>query len=457
MTSRTAAAGGWLLLPGVLLAALVGAAASVAPVLTLGVAAALVVLGLVLADAGVLLLVLIAGFPWDDALPYPSETVSLIKILGALLLVGYLLRALTRSESVLVPPTLLPLVVFTIVMLLSLAVSEDIADGTTKALRYLLFVTFFFVFVQLVRTREALLWAIRVLTLSASVAAVVGLSAFLAGSVTRASGPIGEANDFAFLLASVIPLAVYLARYDGARPGRGWARGVWWACVFLLAATVLATLSRGALVGLLALVLWAVATGRLRVRGLIAGALVVLGIVALAMLFWSPLISERLTEKGVIAHKNVASRKALWSGAVRMAADYPLLGVGTGQYGVRSEDYVQNDPLAIHRPVAHNSYLEVLAEDGVIAFGAFIAFLAGSWALLRLARRHSVERGDDEGVRLVTATQASMVVALVAASFLSVQVTVPLWLLGAMAAVLAGPALAARRAPLPARAAQVAG
>ena len=445
MTGRMAASGGWALVPAVaLVAVLVGVASAVAPLLALGAAAALVVLALVLADATALLLVLVAAFPWDDALPYPSATVSVIKLLGALLLVGYLLRALTRPEPVLAPPTLLPLMIFTIVMLLSLAVSEDIGEGLSKALRYLLFAAVYFMFVQLVRTRDAFLAVLRVLTVSATAAATVGLLGFLSGAVTRASGPIGEANDFAFLLATVIPLAVYLARFDGAR------RGLWGACVVMLVATVLATLSRGAFVGLLALVLWAVGTGRLRVGGLLAGAIVVGGIAALALTFWGPLISERLTEKGVIANQNVASRKALWGGAVRMAADHPLLGVGTGQYGVRSAEYVHNEPLGIRRPVAHNSYLEVLAEDGVIAFGALLAFLAGSWHLLTLARRYAWACEDAEGARLATATQASLVVALVAANFLSVQITVPLWLLGAMAAAIAGPALAARRAALPA-------
>jgi putative inorganic carbon (HCO3(-)) transporter len=447
MSERAAAAGGWALIPVALLGLLVGLASAVSPLLALAAASALVVLALVLADATALLLVLVAAFPWDDALPYPSETVSVIKLLGALLLVGYLLRALARAEPVLLPPTLLPLMVFTIVMLLSLALSADIGEGFAKALRYLLFASFFFLFVQLVRTRDTFTWVLRVLTLSATAAAVVGLIGFLTGAVTRASGPIGEANDFAFLLATVIPLAIYLARYDGSR------RGLWSLCVFLLAATVLATLSRGALVGLLAVTLWAVGTGRLRIGGLFAGVVVVVGIAVLAVTFWGPLISERLTEKGVIANQNVASRKALWAGALRMAADHPLLGVGTGQFGVRGAEYVRNDPIGIERPVAHNSFLEVLAEDGIIAFGAFIAFLAGSWRLLTLARRHAQAAGDEEGARLATAVQASLVVALVAANFLSVQITVPLWLLGAMAAAASGPALAARRAPLPTRAA----
>ena len=440
--TRAGIAGGWTLIPVALLAALVGVASAFAPLLALGAAAALGVLALVLADATALLMVLVAAFPWDDALPYPSQTISVIKLLGALLMVGYLLRALTRSEPVLLPPTLLPVLAFTIVMLLSLAVSPDIGEGFAKALRYLLFASFFFLFVQLVRTRGAFVWVMRVLTLSATAAALVGLIGFLTGKVTRASGPIGEANDFAFLLATVIPLAVYLARYDHIR------RGLWAVCVTVLAATVLATLSRGALVGLLALALWAVGTGRVRIGGVLAATVVVVGVAGLAVAFWGPLISERLTEKGVIANENVASRKALWGGAIHMAADHPLLGVGTGQYGVRAADYVRNEPLGIRRPVAHNSYLEVLAEDGVIAFGALIAFLVGSWRLLVMSRRYAEERGDETGARLATATQASLIVAIVAANFLSVQITVPLWLLGAMAASLAGPALAARHAPV---------
>lgn len=424
-----------------LLAAVVAVASVYAPLLALGAAAGLAVLALVVADARILLLLLVAAFPWDDALPYPTETVSVIKLLGALLLVGYLLRALGRAEPVLLPPTLLPIVLFTILMLFSLLLSEDIATGLSKTLRYLLFATFFFLFCQLVRTRGMLLWVLRVLTISTTAAALVGLLAFLAGRVTRASGPIGEANDFAYLIATVIPLAAYLARFDGVR------RGFWWACVMILFATVLATLSRGAIVGLLAVVLWTVGTGRVRAGGVFAGAVVVIGIIVVALTFWRPLIDERLTEKGVIASENVNSRQALWNGALRMTADHALLGVGTGQYGVRASEYVRGEPLRIREPVAHNSFLEIMAEDGIPALIVFFAYLVGSWLLLRNAGRAARIDGDLEGVRLATATQASFVVAVVSANFLSVQITAPLWLVGALAVAIAGPTAAGRRVP----------
>ena len=72
-------------------------------------------------------------------LGFPTETVSIVKILGALLLVGYFLRALSRDEDVRLPSTLPALVAFTMLVLLSLMLSGDVESGLSKTLRYLLF------------------------------------------------------------------------------------------------------------------------------------------------------------------------------------------------------------------------------------------------------------------------------------------------------------------------------
>ena len=60
----------------------------------------------------------------------------------------------------------------------------------------------------------------------------------------------------------------------------------------------------------------------------------------LALTLWGPLIDERLAMKERVADANVASRQALWSAAVRMSADHPLVGVGPGQFGPRSADFL---------------------------------------------------------------------------------------------------------------------
>ncbi|HMJ75433.1 MAG TPA: hypothetical protein VK507_05645, partial [Iamia sp.] len=55
------------------------------------------------------LAVLVAAFPWDDALGFPTETVSVPKLLGLALAGAYVLTMAGRTPLVL-PPTLAPVV-----------------------------------------------------------------------------------------------------------------------------------------------------------------------------------------------------------------------------------------------------------------------------------------------------------------------------------------------------------
>jgi putative inorganic carbon (HCO3(-)) transporter len=422
-------AGEWPLIA--LIAVAVAVPTAFAPLYALAAAAVLMVLGFVVFNAGALLVLLVAAFPWDDMLGYPTETVSIVKLLGALLLIGYALRSLARDEDVRLPPTLPALAIFMMLVLLSLMTSGEVASGLSKTLRYLLFAAFAFLVVQLVRSRNEIATVLRVLVLSSTAAALYGVVLLVEGDVDRVSGPIGEANDFAHLLASVLPFAVYLVLRD-----RRWR--VWWVlCSGVLVLGLLGTLSRGALVGVAAVVLWAVATRRTRIGGVVAGLFVIAGVLVLAFMLWRPLIDERLAAKSKVAAANVESRESYWGAAASMAADRPLLGVGPGRYGIESRNYVRNDPLNIENPVVHNAYLEVLAEGGIPTLLAFLAFIAGSWALTTRARRQFTVVEDEDGLRVTAAVQASLVVAIVSANFLSVQTSVPLWLLGGLAATLA--------------------
>jgi putative inorganic carbon (hco3(-)) transporter len=422
-------AGSGLAAAAAALAAAIAYASATTPVGALAGAAVLAVLASVLLAPGLLLAALVAAFPWDDALAYPTATVSLIKILGAIVFVGYLFRALSRGEDLRAPAPVIAALVFAVCMLVSLLLSADPAAGVAQGLRYLLFVGFLFVFVQLVRTRTMLVWCLRALALSATVASVMAIAAFLRGESGRVAGPIGEANDFAYLLAVVLPLLAYLVVSQRAE----WP--LWVACLVIVTAGLLGTLSRGALVGLGALAVWGLVTRRVPVKGLLQGTLLVAGVGVMATTLWGPLIDERLSMKARVADANVASRQALWSAAVRMSADHPLVGVGPGQFGPRSADYLVDDPLGIRNPVAHNSFLEILAENGVLALLAFLAMIAMTWRALGHVQR-SAARGDPDAAHLATSAQASLVVAIVSANFLSVQLTVAIWLLAGIAVAL---------------------
>jgi O-antigen ligase len=419
------------MLGALVLGALIGVATAVSPILAVATAGLIAVAVAVFLKPEAVVVLLIAAFPWDDALAFPSATVSVIKILGVLVLMGYTIRALTdRDEHVQIPPTLPPLLLFLTLVLISLLFADEQTGGLAKTVRYASFVGFFFLFAQLVRTRATLQWCLRALALSASLASIIALVNFITGATGRAEGPIGEANDFAYLLVTVLPLVGYLIYSE-----RKW-RVLWVACFVLIVTTLLATLSRGAFVGVAALAVWAVATRRVPLRGLAAGALVVAAILAVAFSQWRPLIDEHLLLKDKVSSANVGTRKALWSAAVRMTGDHPVLGVGPNGFRLKSAEYLRDDPLGIQNPVVHNSFLEIMAESGVPALIIFLIYVIGTWQMLLRAYRENKRRGDETGVRLATAAQASLVAAIVSANFLSVQLTIPLWLVGGIAVVL---------------------
>jgi O-antigen ligase len=180
--------------------------------------------------------------------------------------------------------------------------------------------------------------------------------------------------------------------------------------------------------------------------------------VAFAFTLWKPLIDRSLQQKEHIASANTTSRKAYWTVAIKLTERRPLTGVGPDRFPVEAPPLIENNPIFIAKPVTHNSYLEIMSEDGVPALLLFFLYLGLAWRTLRQVERRAIDRGDLERRRLATAFQASMIVAIVSATFLSEQLTTPLWLLPALGLVLARPEMAVReveerppRHPEPAR------
>lgn len=417
--------------PVLALAAAVGYLCARAPLLTLAAAGAASLLAFVVLQVQIVLLVLVAALPWEGLLEYPTETFSAVKILGLLIVAAYIFRMLSAGEVIRFPPTLLPVLLLGVVVGLSLLASPDQAAGISKVLRYVLFIAFFFLVSQLASTVESATRVLRMIVLSGAAAAAWALVAFISGESDRAGGPINDPNDFAFLMATLIPLCGYLFVQERR------LRWLWGAAGILLIASVLATLSRGALVGLAALFVWAVLTRRIPLTGVLMGVITVASVILLAFTFWSPLINDRIEQKGKIADKNVASRQAYWKAAVIMSADHPVLGVGPGRFGEESARYIRDNPIVLQNPVVHNSYLEILAENGILALGFFLAFLTVTWRLLTQALRRARAEADVTRRRLATALQATMVVVMVSSFFLSAQVQIPFWLIGGLATAVA--------------------
>jgi putative inorganic carbon (hco3(-)) transporter len=413
---------------GFFAALITGFLAATHPLLALAGFFAIVFLTWMIGRPELVLMAMIAALPWEAMLHYPTATLSTVKLFGVALVGAYVLRAAGRDTKIRTSPVIGLAIVFVFVVGLSLLASPEPSAGLEKAFRYTFFVVFLFLVAQLVSDRETGKRLLQVYVASAALASLSGLIAFLSGAEARASGPIDDPNDFGYLMATAVPFAVYLYREDRR------LRLLWGPAVLLLLAATAATLSRGAAVGLAALLLWALFTGRIGARAVVAGVAGVLVAAILAVALWAPLISDRLEEKERIADKNVESREAFWSAATQMWMSSPVLGIGPDRFGVEAPEYVRSNPIALQDPVVHNAYLEILAEDGPIALALFLAMMGAAWSALTRAELEARRRGDTEAARLAAAIKGSLLVAAVSAIFLSEQVTVPIWLACALAA-----------------------
>jgi O-antigen ligase len=411
----------------ILLGALAGLLAAINPKIAVAVIGGAAIAILVFVGAEILLLGVVAVEPWSGALAFPTHTVTIPKILGVLAVGSWCLAAATGRAPLRYAPQIGWGFAFLLVVVLSLMLSPDPGTGVGKTVSYALYVTIMALVVQNFTGRAKAERCLAVYAGSAAIAAVAGLVRFVTGAAHLASGPISDPNSFAMFLAGAIPLALFFAFNAQQR------RWLWKLAVVVLVASILATLSRGALAGFGAVVLWAVISRRISLPGVLAAAIAIGTVLAFAFLLFQPLIQERLVQKSIIANKNVASREVFWSAAWHMSLDNPVVGVGPDRFGIVSEKYVRNDPIVLNNPAVHNSYLEILAEDGPFALLLFFCLYGSAWRAMRSLRRKSVETGDLIGRRLADAMMASFVWTAVAMCFVSEQLSIPIWLLAGLA------------------------
>jgi O-antigen ligase len=157
--------------------------------------------------------------------------------------------------------------------------------------------------------------------------------------------------------------------------------------MLMMLVSMLATGSRGGLLGLMigAGIFWLLT--RMRYKYLIAGVTVVLivGIVALLATAGSA-SAERFS--GEAGGKSLIYRFGWAKMAFLMIHDHPLLGVGTGHFPGVYNRYSRTVPIVPRRPHwTHNSFLQTWAENGVFALMVYAGlYLTAAVAMLKVIR-----------------------------------------------------------------------
>lgn len=238
----------------------------------------------------------------------------------------------------------------------------------------------------------------------------------------RASGPFINPNHFANYLALILPVAVVgilsVRLFVSPELSRAF-RLLCGVVVVVLATAILLSLSRGgwlstvcALSALLVLLLRVPEEQRpsvLRrsrktvVRVAVASAALV---GALALLVVGPSgrgqVDVRL-EQTVMSEDGLAGRAPVWQDSLTMAREFPLFGVGLGAWPELFPRYERPPWWPVFPREAHNDYVELLAETGLVGFSVLTGFFAVAAGILRRGFRRLTPKLLPAFVALVVA------------------------------------------------------
>jgi putative inorganic carbon (HCO3(-)) transporter len=209
------------------------------------------------------------------------------------------------------------------------------------------------------------------------------------------TGTFVNRNHFAALLAAIIPVWIGLLMGGARRRRRGYRDRlrralrflVSWRIlalliVLLLTAALLMSKSRGGNLSLLLALVLVAGVAALR-RGIRAPEVRVVAVVlalALAGGAWVGLgaLKNRLEH----APEEAGDRLLTWHRTLALFADYPMLGAGAGSYASVFPRYKDPKMFPLLYDHAHNDYLELLAEQGIVGFA--VLAVAVLWILKRV-------------------------------------------------------------------------
>lgn len=380
---------------------------------------------------------IVLTFP--EELPFGIAAGTVAKPLGALLLVAWLLHLLdTRDASFrkrLRPPLVVTLTAFVCFAAVSViwatgasAVFSDLSRLVQMALLFVIVLT------AAVSRRDVLALAgayVAAATLTAAYALASGTT--IAGRLT---GGIANSNFLAAALAGGILIAFFAlvaARSTLLRVALA-------ASIVVNGVAFMLTQSRGGAIALGAGVAFAIIlAGRWRANAVAAGMLAVAIGATYVFALAAPAVRDRLTN---ISAQGSSGRSDEWQIAYRIFSHHPIGGAGFGNYSLLAPHYAA-DTLQLLKVryvlrgfVAHNTYLQVLSELGLIGAVLF----AGLLGLILVTAVKTIVEGRLELDTASSAIARGLVVALltllVAYAFGSALFQKQLWvLLGLVAAI----------------------
>ena len=233
------------------------------------------------------------------------------------------------------------------------------------------------------------------------------------GGRFRLYGPensmVADNNDFGLALNMTLPLFFFLAQTEPRR----WAK---WLFGFLFLATIPAiffTYSRGALIGLVAVLLMMF----LRLRQRLILVPVILAGLVIGAVFAPEAWRERMdpTRPGAV-DASAQSRLNAWTFAYRLALDYPLMGGGFETFTPELFDRYATNSRDVHGP--HSIYFGVLGEHGFVGLFLYLSLTGYAFVTTRRLAKRARFHEDPTAAHYADMLGVSLVGFLVSGLFL---------------------------------------
>jgi len=242
-----------------------------------------------------------------------------------------------------------------------------------------------------VNSERSLKWLVIVMMISAIYLTYWANAQYLTGQIFgRLAGPVDQdgvgiyrdENNFAMLFVVAQPFLWNMGFMFKAR----WQRWALWLVIPFTWHAIFLTASRGGLVGVAATTLILGLRSKHRMLGLLllpAFFFVYQWQAGDLMKSRAETISEYRTES------SAATRIEAWQAALRMIGDHPVSGVGLASFGPAFPDYSDRHPRE-----AHNTFLQITAESGVVAGAMYVLIFVTS--IIALWKNGNVTRARTE-------------------------------------------------------------
>jgi len=226
--------------------------------------------------------------------------------------------------------------------------------------RYIVYIVIYFLGVSLCEKKKNIFFLMGVLFVMSIILAIGGLYDYILSRPARLFSVFGKGIELPSYLIIVIPIIFSICLF--------FKNKIWKIISLIIASVLFLNLgfsgSRGALI--------AVVISFLFIVGFLKGSKIKkisIFIPILLFLFFIPNMASRFKNKG-----SIVERVRLYSSSILIFKEYPILGAGPGMYEKLLYKYQPEGGYAdgnVHSH-AHNTYLEVAAEMGIVGVMAFL-------------------------------------------------------------------------------------